>query len=467
MIMDMLHYHIYIILLVITNFNDIIQFLIFHYNNWGGRVLWFFVEIVLLKISISAYRIVQSIITLSIFYLIYKLISKIKKIENYKLALTTVMTFGLIEIMVLRDGFYWFTASVLYLFPILPIMLYIYLTHKDEKRKTWSNILCVFLLFIASWSQEQVSVFIVAYVGLQFLYKLFIKKKIDKWDIIFLITVLCGFGILMLSPGTKMRVDGTSYFYSLNIFQKIARNVPIILSTIFGKDTKIFTVLFLTSIVYILITNRNKFKYKWLIDTTIISTIIIILASIFTKEGYIVTLISIGKFNYFFMFLYTLQLALTFLMLIISYYNNKEYIMAFIVVSSICSQAIMIMAPYMPHRSVTIFEIMSFITVIYACTDLMKKKNFNYNYILIPLLVIAITNYATITNGYYENDSIKANNNKLLIETSKKIKKGENIKKVVLKPSTITYGTYEPEGVYGLMKYYYEIPQEVEIIYGN
>lgn len=447
-----------------TSISDVIQFLTYHYNNWGGRVLWFFVEIILLKINISAYRIVQSIITLSIFYLMYKLISKHKNIDNYKLALTTVISFGLIELMVLRDGFYWFTASVLYLFPILPIMLYIYLTYK-EKRNLKINILCIFLLFIAAWSQEQVSVFIVAYVGLQFLYKLFIKKNVNKWDIIFLITALLGFGILMLSPGTRIRVDGSSYFYSLNIFQKVARNIPLILTTLFGKDTKIFTILLLSSIVFILSKNRNNFKYKWLLDITNISTIIIILITAFTNDGYITILNSIGRFHYLIMILYCIQIGLPFLMLTICYYKNKEYMMSFIVIASICSQAVMLMAPYIPFRSMTIFEIMSFIIIISVGADLIKTKQFNYNYVLIPLLAISIANYANITRGYYQNNEAKYNNNKLLIETSQRIKNGETIKSVGLSPIRVLYGVYEPEGVYGLMKYYYDIPQNVDIKY--
>ncbi len=453
-----------------TNIADVISFLIYHYNTWGGRVLWFFVEIVLLKIGISAYRIAQSCITLGIFYLIYKIISKTKKIENYKIALTTVIMFGLIEIMVLRDGFYWFTASVLYLFPILPILLYIYLTYKDEKRKPLINILCIFLIFISAWSQEQVGMFIVAYVGLQFLYKLFIKKKVDKWDVIFLLTALLGYGILMLSPGTRIRVGGNDDFYTLSLIGKIRRNVPWILKTLFGEDTKIITTLLFSSIVYILFKNRKRFKYKWLVDTTIISTLIMMIIAATINPGYMgymQLLTGLEKFSKVIIGIWCLQIFLTFGMLIISYVKNKEYMLASIVLASIASQAVMVMAPYMPHRSITIFEIMSFITILYVCTDIYKDKKISYNYILIPLLIIATCNYISITKGYYQNNSIKEKNDKLLKDVSKRIKKGEEIKEVTLEATRSLYGTSEPEGVYGLMKWYYDIPQEIEIKYGN
>ena len=50
-------------------------------------------------------------------------------------------------------------------------------------------------------------------------------------------------------------------------------------------------------------------------------------------------------------------------------------------------------------------------------------------------------------------------------QASKKIKAGEKIEEVALKRVNEFYGVVEPEGVYYYMKYYYDIPQEVNDYY--
>ena len=51
-----------------------LNFLKGHYNVWGGRVLYFFFEICLLKNGIWIFRLVQSLVITLIFYFIYKIV---------------------------------------------------------------------------------------------------------------------------------------------------------------------------------------------------------------------------------------------------------------------------------------------------------------------------------------------------------------------------------------------------------
>lgn len=44
------------------NLNDIIKYLFWHYVNWGGRIVPFFLEIISLKCGLGFTRIVQSLI---------------------------------------------------------------------------------------------------------------------------------------------------------------------------------------------------------------------------------------------------------------------------------------------------------------------------------------------------------------------------------------------------------------------
>ena len=264
-----------------TGILDIINFLKLHYQIWGGRVLYFFIEILLLRIDISAYRIFQSIITVMIFYTIYKIIAKKFNINNWIIAAFCVLCYGIFEINVLRGGIYWITASVLYFVPLLPFLLYVYLY--DGKNK---KIICAILIFLSTWSQEQISVLALSYVSLYLIYNYFIEKKKNKVDIIMFIIAILGFAILMLAPGSRVRMGTTSDFYNLTLIGKITTNLPVIINKNFGESTKLFSFSFLLSCIYIIYEYRKIGKFKKITDIALISTIIILLGMIFKSEGY-------------------------------------------------------------------------------------------------------------------------------------------------------------------------------------
>ena len=59
-----------------VNLEQIVEFLKGHYEVWGGRILTFFYEIILLTNGLWLYRLVQSIVITLIFFLIYKIVKK-------------------------------------------------------------------------------------------------------------------------------------------------------------------------------------------------------------------------------------------------------------------------------------------------------------------------------------------------------------------------------------------------------
>jgi hypothetical protein len=153
------------------NFSDAINFLGQHYNSWGGRILFFFAEVMLLGTSLEAFRIVQSIVIFLIFVLIYLIGKDNLKITDWKIALTTIMLYGVFNIFVIRDGIFWITASVLYVFPILFVLSFVYFYNKykdyhfvSRTKEILFKVFCIFLVFCASFSQEQIAAAMVFYV---------------------------------------------------------------------------------------------------------------------------------------------------------------------------------------------------------------------------------------------------------------------------------------------------------------
>lgn len=97
---------------------DIFTYLRWHYLNWGGRILYFFYEILFLRLGgLTLIRIVQSIVITVIAYETY-LLARGKGKDSLLLAFADILLWGTISIKVLREGVYWFTASVLYVWPI-------------------------------------------------------------------------------------------------------------------------------------------------------------------------------------------------------------------------------------------------------------------------------------------------------------------------------------------------------------
>ena len=361
-----------------TSIRDVFSFLLYHYQHWGGRVLWFFLEIILLKINIHAFRITEIFFITLIFFMINQIVSKITKIDNMKLSIATILCFGLIDLMVIRDSFYWFTASVLYLFPILPILIIVYLTLTPKETNTIGKIIAIFLAFIAAWSQEQISIYIVAYLFFITCHRFIIEKKSDnKWHIAMLTSAIIGFLILMLAPGSKERMMFDTGFYSLSLISKIRRNIPIIIGSNFSTETRIFSIIFFVTNTYLLITNRKKFKKKKMIDLGLLNSILILLTTIINEKGYFNVLYDINHFKTLIIILTTIQFGYILFLEFLVLYDKKKYHLAFLFLASILSQAAMIMAPYFPLRSTTIFEITIYIIAIYLFANIIKTKKFN------------------------------------------------------------------------------------------
>lgn len=455
------------------NLNQLFDFLVGHYNNWGGRVLYFGIECLLLGKSILLFKLVQSIVITLIFYYLYKILKKYTKIEDYILAILSVCCYGFIEIMVIRTGIFWPTASVLYVFPLFPLLMFIY--HYDSNnKKILHNILMGLLIFLASFSQEQIAVAVVAYIGIITIYEYFKTKKINKINIIMILVALIGFAILMLSPGTKIRMDHPSNgdFYTLSLFGKIARNYPNLIINIFSHYSKMFVMLLLGSITYLSYKNLKN-KSTILNKISLLSTITVLLLTVVSAGTYFEVMYELFGSNILKIAtigLFTIQLLFMLYSLIIYFVKNKKYLFIWIIIIAILSQAAMIIAPYYPLRSIIIFQILFYIIIIYCICDFLDKKKFK-SVVIISLVIVSLFNLFTIIRGYYRNNYVNKQNDKILIDASKDIKNGMDIEIITLKRlPDLTYSGDQPytennEYILPWILEYYDLPENVEIIY--
>ena len=178
------------------NINQLMEWSSWIYQHWGGRLLYADLFLIpMLKNGPRLYWAFQSIVVTLIIFYSYR-ISMLYVKKNNKNALISIIClivgYLLIERELVVNGLFWASASILYIWPILPFMMFIYyfvlVTRKIDENKNglWMYYvgLSILSLFVCS-SQEQ---FCVAYFGFLITYILFkhLKsiKKYMKLDIL-------------------------------------------------------------------------------------------------------------------------------------------------------------------------------------------------------------------------------------------------------------------------------------------
>lgn len=472
------------------NLSQLFTFLIGHYKVWGGRVLYFFIECFCLSKGLWLFRLIQSVVITLIFYYTYKIISKFfDKKYNLLISILTICLYGIIDIMVVRSGLLWPTASVLYVFPILPLLMFIYY-YDPEKNEILRTILLAILIFAASFSQEQIAVAAVSYMFLIFMTNLFKDKKLNMRDLFLLIAAIAGFAILMLSPGSKIRMSHPSNqgFYELSLFAKLNKSIPDTIYNLFSSYAKIFWSLSFIIFTYIAYFNfRNKknqsLKYKKVLNflntLSLLSILVISVFTLFTNRVYF------EYFEYMFqnviinkmlLVIYIFQLLLIVYSITVYFIAKKNFIMLYLSYAAVLSQAAMFMSSYYPLRSLLVFQLLFYPIILYVVFDFLKQFKINSDNKILKLAClsfafIAFVNYYSITRGYYRNNFANKENDQILVETSQKIKNGEKIEKIVLhKLPDIVYAGEQPytEGydyILLWLRKYYDLPEDVEISY--
>jgi hypothetical protein len=452
-----------------TNIIDIINFLIYHYFYWSGRVLSFFKLIILQRIGIVAFRIVLSLIMTFIFIFIYKIISKEEKTKEDILPLFIVSLFGLFEIQLMMTTVMWETAAVLYIFPILSFLIYIYLYNYKKESKI-NNLICIILLVNATWSQEQMAVIVLTYVIYFLIHNYKINKSISKRDILMLIVTIISFLLLYLAPGSYERIrlhsdNNIGGNYILHIYNILYNN--------FGPNTRLFSVCFFASSTFLIFQNKKE-NNNIFNNFAFYLSIIILFFTCMTQAGFFISIYNLFKSD----LITKIAIILLLLLFIIIYYSvfhyfykRKKYNYIILIICSFLSQAMMIFFMVFRLRCVIYFEFFMFFIIAYVFyTIYLKLKNKkNIYYFIIPFCVICFYNYFNITYSYYENNNPYVYNDKLLKNTSLEIKNGKEISDVNLKQiknyTSIITDPKEFENLQNAIKRYYDIPENIVFHY--
>ena len=446
------------------------------YNNFGGRIFYAISFIIpLLKHGISSFMHIQAIVITLIMFMSYKIVSYKTSNKKYSFLVPIILfiLYTLINMIYLRHGIYWASASVLYIWPILPMLTFMYLYIKvidhiknNDKYNYWVYLIGLILTsFLTVFSQEQFGVGLALFVLSYIVYNHFKTfKKYLKIDIPVLVNSLVWYLVLFLAPGNWVRMATNTNFAALSFIGKIKENLPrIIINIFYDKMTYfIIAILFIGIIMAIKNYMSHNIKNKVLnimllvfnVIVYVIQFIILPMESKVTPIGHIL-IILMGM----------VTLVCFFITSLIYFYNNKHMEYCSYEAAAFGTIFCLLMSPTTGGRTGLPFIFLIFIIITKCLMDFINDKNkFLVAFIIIVILYtgfIGYRNYRYIYKGYQDNYPINKLNDQIL-KSYDATKDGNTL--ILYKVEDSWFGStqsYEEPTMNEWICEYYNIPKDV------
>lgn len=440
---------------------DIFRFLKWHYLNWGGRVIPFFAEILILKQGLWLMRIIQTLVIIGIYVIMYRTLVVQDNRKNIIISIILVSLFASIGILQMKNGVYWFTASVLYLWPMLFFLLSILLQRKKNKTKK-CVIFNAILFFLAGFSFEQYAVMVIVYA----LFVL-ILEKVNNHKISIDNFVICASGIVgamceLLAPGNFVRNSSNLYekFYETPFIPRTIENLKKLLQINLGYSNEIYVIFICVAIGGVIVNLFVNGKINCRIrDISIGALIFLVIGYILCRVKNVSGIVYIEG-----------CIALMFCVYASIYFvYSKRYYCLGLLLAGICSQGMMIVSPAIVERCALPFTFIMHFLLAIEITEVSVKNKIYLNIIIGILVIASWVNYAIILHGYRGNSTINEINHYKLVEKSERISAGEDIDSIILyKLVDDTYASdmpYQQNFMEAWWKEYHNLPQNIRFVW--
>lgn len=180
-----------------------------HYKMANGRVIVHLLATTFLGINIRFWQIINSLMLAGIVYFGSKTALGIKKDGKVLLISASIIfsvAIGLLDPNMTRQSIYWLTGSFNYVYPILMLYIYWYLLARSNYYNKFTWILPI-LGFLSAATQEQNSLMTFGLTVLLIFEIMLKKQKVNKVQIISLITTMVGMLTVIASPAVLFRAS--------------------------------------------------------------------------------------------------------------------------------------------------------------------------------------------------------------------------------------------------------------------
>jgi len=187
-----------------NSLNEIFNYQIWHYLNWGGRSVAHTIAQIFLLMPKAIFNVFNSIMQVLEVYLIYKIAGKK---ESKPLMLVVIFFLLWFFLPVFGVSNIWLIGSCNYLWTTVIILFFIYQFTKEKEDKLLTIVLMFLLGIIAGWTNENTSFGCLVTVCSILALKKIDKKQITKWNVFGAIGNGLGFVIMILAPGNFARSE--------------------------------------------------------------------------------------------------------------------------------------------------------------------------------------------------------------------------------------------------------------------
>lgn len=462
-----------------SGIGEIVKYLTWHYENWGGRVTFYFAMIALLQMGIPAVRCFQVLVLLFTAVCSYWILGNETGLrKSVPLALGACLMYGFYGLTVFSDGIMWIAAASTYVWalPFFLGALYLDISYQKDERKIKFVIACMLYAFAAS-SQEQIAVLTIAVTGLRYLDRAFEQKckncskltaAIFNTSLIPLGCAILGGAFEVLAPGNfvRMESDSNEWFYQLSLLERLANNVDSLLYTNFGiRNNMMFFAVVLGGIM------AASLFVKWYKDNKIL--FILHGINILMGIGFFVYAVYRYHANALFFSVHLIEgLAFIWFSGNLGWllYKRKNKVLGFIYIGGLCSQLMMLVSPTITIRTSipmgAMLQICVVCIVMYFCQEI---KNCVLKLIPVVLFGCAILNLQNVTNGFWQN-AVVHEYNKNVLEGFEQTDEQADPYILLAKLVDDTYANQQPyhqSYVEIFLRWYYNIPDDVKIIYSD
>lgn len=395
-----------------TNYTikDLLQWAGYIYMNWGGRIIYALMLIPLLKTGSHLFMMIQVIIIILTLIVMYFIAKKIADETNGILIIISfALIYGLLQGDILTQGFYWASASVLYVWPMLPFMLTILLYGMIEKRiandekirfRDYAGLMITIPL--VTLSQEQLGgAMIVWFICNMFFNHYKNEKPYRKIDLLAICYSVATFGIFFAAPGNWARMATNEAYADKTFLQKIGSGFCNVLALLTNHNLKYFNLVLVIMGIFALY-RLARCKKIWYV---IISAILLVpfLAVDITQILRINIFSDEVRGASFFVFLLDMFFILWFYFL-----EKKQIGFMAMMVSGVASVFCLIVSPAFSLRSCIPYVFICMILCAVIINDSFVRMNTAIGkgiitVVLIILGAVCVGNSAGIYKGYESN----------------------------------------------------------------
>jgi hypothetical protein len=481
--------------LAVETYNQlsIVEYLKWHYLNWGGRVLSFFALWSFLQLDLWVWRIAQAL--LIVFFLVF--LANGSKRNNDELFNPWILTllaacYGLLSLEMMRESVLWITAALVYLWTsiLVVVLAKVYReTLIKPPLSSYRHWLLAVLCFMGGWTQEQTGLMLIVFMLVVLADARLRRLPVKPLNVWLWFSAVAGYALVVLAPGNAVRMAHPSSgdFYSLSLIDKFAIRFPNLLYALFGMEhSHVFILLLLASGIGIAYRNRNAKAFSVALNQK--------LPVILTGISGFYLLVFFGPLNDLALSssgIPTEPLTLEALLQLLSGYGLGSAVLLLLLygflvhrqesgdvrllglyLAALAGHFSLIMAPVTPFRTLLPFYLFTMALFAYALGDMRRLASRTVNYVakfgIGVIAVLALANTAKIVAGYAENAPIHRHNDIVLRDVARRSHAGEEINRVTLTkfdPAYIDCSPWKCDYQVWWIKTYYDLPLDMTVVW--